>query len=87
MALPPFDDGAVQASVTWSFPGVAEFRVGAPGTVCGVADSAFDAGPVPAALAAVTANEYATPLVRPVTVHARAPLVEQVEPPGLAVTV
>jgi hypothetical protein len=49
--------------------------VGAPGTVaiCGATGvTAFDAteeAPVPTAFVAVTVNEYATPLVSPVTKH------------------
>ena len=46
-----------------------------------------DALPVPAAFVAVTVKVYATPLVRFVRVHERAPVVEHVCPPGLAVTV
>jgi len=38
-------------------PGVAVFKVGAPGTVRGVADRTLEAGPVPTALVAVTLNE------------------------------
>jgi hypothetical protein len=87
MALPPFEDGADQATVTCAFPGVAVFRVGAPGTVRGVADSVFDGEPVPATLAAVTLNEYDTPFVRPVMAQLVAPAVEQVNAPGLAVAV
>jgi len=34
----------------------------------GVADAVFDAGPVPAALVALTRNSYCCPFVRPVTV-------------------
>ena len=48
---------------------------------------ATDALPVPAAFVAVTVNTYAVPLVRPVTVQERAPVVVHVRPPGLAVTV
>jgi len=46
-----------------------------------------DALPVPAAFVAVTVKVYATPLVRFFRVHERAPVVEHVCPPGLAVTV
>jgi hypothetical protein len=42
MAPPPFDAGADQLSETCPLPGVAVFRVGAPGTVRGVALSVFD---------------------------------------------
>ena len=54
---PPLEAGAVQVSVTWALPRVAAVRVGAPGAVAaaaGVAESAFEAGPVPTALVAVT---------------------------------
>ena len=43
--------------MTWFGPAVAEVRVGAAGTVAGVADRAFEAGPVPTPLVAVTVNE------------------------------
>ncbi len=60
---------------------------GAPGTVRGVAESAFEAPPAPAAFVALPVNEYDVPFVRPVIVHVIAPLVLQVAPPGLAVAV
>nr|WP_229708421.1 hypothetical protein [Knoellia flava] len=44
-------------------------------------------GEVPIALVAVTVNVYAVPLLSPMTVQARAPVVVQVLPPGLEVTV
>ena len=47
---------------------------------------AFDAGPVPALLDAVTVNVYAMPFVRPVTVSGEEGPVD-VTPPGLEVTV
>jgi hypothetical protein len=47
----------------------------------------FEAGPVPAAFAALTVNEYDVPFVSPLTVHVVAPAVVQVAPPGLAVAV
>ena len=53
----PFAAAADQASVALPLPGVAVFSVGAPGSVAGVADSAFEAGPVPAEFVAVTVNE------------------------------
>ena len=46
-----------------------------------------DAGEVSDALAAVTANVYAVPLVRPVTVAVVPMIVVAVAPPGDAVTV
>jgi hypothetical protein len=87
IVLPPFELGADHESETCPLPGLAELSVGAPGTVRGAVDNEFDARPVPAALVAVTLNEYDTPLVRPVAEHVVAPLVEQVAPPGLAVAV
>jgi hypothetical protein len=87
MVLPPFDVGPIQDRLTCAFPGVAEFKVGALGTVRGVALSAFEAGPVPAALVAVTLKEYEVPFVSPMTLQSVAPLVVHVAPPGLAVAV
>jgi hypothetical protein len=55
--LPPSEAGADHDSETWLLPGVAVLSVGAPGTVRGVADNAFEANPVPAALVAVTLDE------------------------------
>jgi hypothetical protein len=54
MALPPSEAGALQERLTWASPAVVVSRVGAPGTVAGVADSALDAGPVPTPFVAVT---------------------------------
>ena len=69
IAEPPFDAGAVNATVAWAFPAVAVPMTGAPGGPTGVAlFDAADAGPVPAALLAVTVKVYAVPLVSPVTV-------------------
>jgi hypothetical protein len=87
ITLPPVEAGADHASVTWVLPGVAELSVGAPGTVRGVAERAFDAAPCPAALLALMVNEYDVPFARPAIVQASAPPVEQVAPPGLAVAV
>ena len=87
IGLPPLDAGADQARDTCAFPDVAVLRVGAPGTVRGVADSVFDGAPGPAAFVAVTLNEYDTPFVRPAMAQLVAPPVEQVKPPGLAVAV
>jgi len=57
-ADPPFVSGADQARTTpLVLCGVAVRLCGAPGTVAGVALSAFEAGPVPIALVAVTVNE------------------------------
>src|ERR1035437_3034199 len=88
IAEPPLLTGAVHDTTAWAFPGVAVTAIGAPGTVLGVtAALALDAGEVPAALAAVTVNVYAVPLVRPVTVAVVAPVVLTVAPSGEAVTV
>jgi hypothetical protein len=55
MALPPFDAGAVKLTVAWALPAVADTAVGAPGTLAGVTlFETADAGPLPAAFAAVT---------------------------------
>ena len=58
MAEPPLEAGAVQAITDWVLAyDVAVTAVGAPGTVAGVAGpEAADAGPVPAALVALTVN-------------------------------
>ena len=82
----PFGAAAVQTSATLPFPAVALERVGAPGPPAGVADSAFEAGPVPRAFVAVTVKVYEVPFARPLTVQPSAPLV-QVKPPGEAVAV
>jgi hypothetical protein len=60
MALPPSLAGAVQETVALALPAVAETPVGAPGTVMttgAIGVTLFEgteAGPVPAALVAVT---------------------------------
>jgi len=55
IGLPPFEAGGVKLTVAWAFPAVAETAAGAPGTVAGVTlIEGDDAGPVPAALVAVT---------------------------------
>ena len=88
IAEPPILAGAVHDTTTCAFPAVANTPVGAPGTVLGVTDALVNgAREVPAALAAVTVNVYAVPLVRPVTVTEVAPDVVAVAPPGAAVTV
>ena len=61
-------------------------EVGASGTPEGVTGALADAGPVPAALVAVTVTVYGVPLVKPVMVIGLAdPLA--VAPPGDAVAV
>ena len=52
---PPSLAGAVNVTVAWAFPAVADTPVGGPGTVEGVTEfEAALAGPVPPALVAVT---------------------------------
>jgi hypothetical protein len=57
----PFDEGAVKVTVALALPAVALTAVGAPGTVAGAVGVTLfegdDAGPVPAAFAAVTVKE------------------------------
>jgi len=88
-APPPVVAGAVHDTVACPFPAVAVTPVGAPGGPDGVtALEAAEAGPVPAALAAVTVNVYAVPLTRPATVAEVAdPDAVAVRPPGAEVTV
>jgi len=60
MALPPFEAGGEKLTVAWELPAVALTPAGAPGTVAEAAGVTLfegdDAGPVPAAFAAVTVN-------------------------------
>ena len=92
IAAPPLETGAVHETtdepVTFTDETtVAETPDGATGGPIGVTEpEATDATPVPAKFVAVTVNEYATPLMRPATVHDVA-AVEQVNEPGLDVTV
>lgn len=58
-----------------------------PGAVGLTAEDADDAGDTPMEFVAVTVNVYVVPGVRPVTEQVVAPVVVQVAPPGLAVTV
>ena len=81
------EDGVVQLIVAWEFPDVAEGVSGAVGTVAGVTWFEVPEGPSPAPLVATTVKEYFVPLVKPVTVQERSPLVVQVKPPGDEVTV
>ena len=53
----PFPAAADQVSATLAFPATALLNVGAPGKPAGVAESAFEAAPVPRAFVAVTVNE------------------------------
>jgi hypothetical protein len=86
IGAPPFEAGAdqVRSTVPPLAPRAAELSVGAPGTVteaAGVADSAFEAAPVPTAFVAFTVKEYVVPFVSPLTVQP-SPAVVQVKPPG-----
>jgi len=53
----PFAGAASHVSVAVPAPATASDSVGAPGSVAGVAESAFDAEPVPAEFVAVTVKE------------------------------
>jgi len=56
-ALPPFEAGADQETVTEESPNTPDTPVGAPDTVAGTtAPDAEDAEPVPALFVAVTVN-------------------------------
>jgi hypothetical protein len=88
IAEPPLLGGAVHDTTACAFPGAAFTAVGAPGTVLGVtAALGKEASELPAALAAVSVNVYAVPLVRPVTVAVVPMIVLALAPPGEAVTV
>ena len=88
MSPPPFEVGANQATRTDDEPDVPETDRGALGVVAGVIEEVGLAeAPEPFLLMATTEKVYAVPLVRPQTVQVSAPLVLQVAPPGLAVTV
>lgn len=68
IVAPPFEAGGLNAIEACPLPGVTEVTVGVPGTVAGAIEfDGDDAGPVPAALVAVTENVYAVPFDRPVT--------------------
>ena len=84
---PPLEAGGVNETAACAFPAVAVPIVGAPGTVARVTLlEGAEAGPVPAALVAVTVKVYAVPLVNPVTVTGDA-APEALMPPGFEVTV
>ena len=71
--------GAVHETTVWVEEARPEIPTGAAGTVAGVTDGdPCEGEPEPAALLATTLNEYALPLVRPVTEQLSAPDVEQV---------
>lgn len=78
----PLGFGAVQVTVAWPLPGVAETLAGAPGTpVTVTALEGADSGPFPKEFVAVTVNAYDTPLVSPVTVTGD-PALERQQPYG-----
>jgi hypothetical protein len=80
--------GAAQLTVACPLPAVAVTLVGAPGGAAGVTlVDGSDVGPGPLALVAITVKVYDVPLVRPVTIAVRAPVVLAVKPPGADVTV
>jgi hypothetical protein len=87
---PPSATDAVQLTVTWPLPATPDTEVGALGTVeaeSGVTPAdATDAGPVPAALVAVTVKVYSTPLVRLDTWQLVLAVLQKA-PPGAAVAV
>ncbi len=68
IALPPFDDGAVQLTFACALPATALTAVGDPGTIPAVTTGEVPAGPVPLAFTAATWKVYAVPLLRPVMV-------------------
>ena len=81
IAEPPFDAGALHESETCELPGVAITDVGAPGIVRGViAREALDGADSPWTFIATTVKVYAVPLVSPVMVQVRAPVVVQLCP-------
>jgi hypothetical protein len=68
--------GAVHETVTFDIPATTVGRLGFDGTLDGTtATDSVDVGPVPSALWAFTVKRYVAPLVRPVTVQVRAPVV------------
>src|SRR5215212_5657415 len=83
---PPFELGASHLRVTLEPLALAVRLRGADGTVAGVAESTFDAAPVPAELLARTLNEYLVPLTRPPIEQPRL-VVVHVAPPGDALAV
>jgi hypothetical protein len=88
MAEPPVVDGAVQMTEADLLSAVAATCVGALGRSSGsTALDGVDVGPTPRTFMAATTKVYVVPLVSPLTVHVVAPVVVQVFPPGVAVTV
>src|SRR5512146_3144373 len=86
MADPPVVVGAAQLTVMPFAPALAATRIGAPGTVTGVAVRLFEAGLVPTALVAVTVTAYVVPFTSPLMLQPSW-LVVQLAPPGEAVAV
>ena len=80
--MPPLDAGVDHETVACPVAGVAETRSGTLGVPAGAlgvsAVEAAEAGPLPLTLEAMTLKVYAVPLDRPLIVHERVPLVEQV---------
>jgi len=73
IAEPPVFAGAVHETARPALPLVATTDVGLSGTEAGVAGAEFaDGRLMPTAFLAITLITYGVPLVRPVTVHARA---------------
>ena len=68
IAEPPFDAGAVNATVAWPLPAVTVPIVGAPGTFAGVTFALPEAAELPRALVAITLQLYCVPFVSPLTV-------------------
>ena len=67
IVAPPFDDGALNATLALVLPAVTVPMTGAPGTVLGVTVTEPDAVPLPSAFVALTVQVYCVPLVMPVT--------------------
>lgn len=83
----PFAEGASQLTVALWSPSTATTELGAAGASAG--ETALldgDAADTPIAFVAVTVNEYEVPFVRPETTQV-SPLLVQVKPPGVDVTV
>jgi hypothetical protein len=80
IALPPFEEGAVQDTAAEVTPAVADAEVGAPGIPNGVTDAdALEFAPQPAEFAALTVHVCATPYATGVTEDT------SVDPPTVAV--
>jgi hypothetical protein len=87
MVDPPSDTGAVQETRAEALPATAVTPVGEPGTGAGVTEAdGVDGSLTPRELAAITVKVYGVLLVSPDTAQLRVPVVEQLWPSGLAVT-